>query len=209
MAAIGKVGNAKATELIPCTWTNRPSAVSFAGFRLWMTDLEHWFRSNGARWIPEGTLRLYNNVADIVLLGSASVAEQRVAGLLLPAGLIGAGYDIDVTVMTTYTNAANNKVLRIRLGDADDLLGTEFLTGTTTSTATAQNMCKIRTSTASANAQLGYAVSVSTPYGNSSGAPVAGTVNMSNNSYLVISGQCVNSAHTLTIKAYTVDITAP
>jgi hypothetical protein len=209
MAAIGKVGNAKVTELTPCTWANRPSAISFSGFRLWMTDLECWFRSDGARWIPEGTLRLYNNVADIVLLGSVSVSEQKAAGLLLPAGLIGAGYDIDITILDTYSNSGNNKVLRIRLGAANDLNGTAYLTGTTTTTATAQNGCKIRTTTASANAQLGYAASVSTPFGNSSAAVITSAVDMSTASYLVISGQCTNAADTQTIKSYTVDITAP
>jgi hypothetical protein len=209
MAAIGKVGNAKATELIPCTWTNRPSAVSFTGFRLWMTDLEHWFRSDGARWIPEGTLRLYTSVATIAFLGSVSVAEQKAVGLLIPAGLIGAGYEISVTFLETYSNSANNKVLRIRLGAADDLTGTAFLTATTSTTTTAQGFCKIQTTDASANAQIGHAASVSTPFGNSSGAAITSAVDMSAASYLVISGQCTNAADTQTIQAYTVSITAP
>lgn len=192
------------------TWAGRPTSAA-VGAIIRITDVgstaagTEWVW-DGTRWNPNGRQRIFSSVADIALLGSVSVSEQKAAGLLLPAGLIGAGYEIDVTILDTYSNSGNNKVLRVRLGAANDLTGTAYLTGTTTTTATAQNGCKIRTTTASENAQIGYAASVSTPFGNSSAAVVTGTLNMSNASYLVISGQCVNSAETLTIKAYTVDI---
>lgn len=210
MGAIGVVGVSVPVAAVT-TWAGRPSAVGVAGRVIRITDVGStaagtFWVSDGTRWHPHGRQRIFSSVADIALAGATSVAEQKAAGLLLPAGLIGAGYEIDVTILDTYSNSANNKVLRVRLGSADDLTGTAYLTGTTTTTATAQNGCKIRTTTASANAQLGYAVSVSTPFGNSSAAVMTDTLNMSNASYLVISGQCVNAADTLTIKAYTVDI---
>ena len=213
MGAIGVVGLSVpvADVTTVTTWAGRPSAVGVAGKVIRITDVGStaagtFWVSDGTRWHPYGRQRIFSSVADIALLGSVSVAEQKAVDLLLPAGLIGAGYEIDVTILDTYNNNANSKVLRVRLGAANDLTGTAYLTATTITTATAQNGCKIRTTTASADAQLGYAAQVSTPFGNSTTAVVTGALNMSNASYLVISGQCTNAADTLTIKAYTVDI---
>lgn len=210
MAAIGKVGVSVPVDAVT-TWAGRPSAVGVAGKVIRITDVGStaagtFWVSDGTRWHPYGRQRIFSSVADIAILGSVSVSEQKAAGLLLPAGLIGAGYEIEVIVLMNYTNSSNSKVLRIRLGAANDLNGTAYLTNTSSTTLTGQNGCKIRTTTASANAQIGYASSVTTLFGNSSAAVVTGALNMSNASYLVISGQCTNTGETQTIKAYTVDI---
>jgi len=210
MGAIGVVGVSVPVAAVT-TWAGRPSAVGVAGRVIRITDVGStaagtFWVSDGTRWHPHGRQRIFSSVADIGLLEATTTAEQKAVGLLLPAGLIGDGYEIDVTILQTYNNNANNKVLRVRLGAADDLNGTAFLTSTVSTTATAQNQCKIRTTTASANAQIGYAGSVSTPFGNSSGAVITAAVDMSAASYLVISGQCAAGGVSQTIKAYTVDI---
>lgn len=209
MGAIGRVGVSVPVAAVT-TWAGRPSAVGVAGKVIRITDVGStaagtFWVSDGIRWHPHGRQRIFSSAADIAILGSVSVSEQKAAGLLLPAGLIGASYEIEVIVLMNYTNSTNDKVLRIRLGAANDLTGTAYLTNTSSTTLTGQNGCKIRTTT-SANAQIGYAASVTTLFGNSSAAVVTGALNMSNASYIVISGQCTNAGETQTIKAYTVDI---
>lgn len=194
------------------TWAGKPTSAA-VGTIIRITDVgstaagTEW-KWDGTRWNPNGRQRIFSSVADIELLEATSTSEQKAVGLLLPAGLIGAGYEIEATILHACSANANNKVLRVRLGAANDLTGTAFLVSSTAgaSTATAQNQCKIRTTSASANAQIGHASSVSSPFSSSTGAVVTSAVDMSAASYLVISGQCAAGGVSHTIKAYTVDI---
>ena len=150
MGAIGVVGLSVPVAAVTTwagTWAGRPSAVGVAGRVIRITDVGStaagtFWVSDGTRWHPHGRQRIFASVADIAVLGSVSVSEQKAVGLLLPAGLVGAGYEIDVTILDTYSNSGNSKVLRVRLGAANDLTGTAYLTATTSTTATAQNGCK-------------------------------------------------------------------
>ena len=94
MGAIGVVGLSVPVAAVT-TWAGRPSAVGVAGKVIRITDVGStaagtFWVSDGTRWHPYGRQRIFSSVADIALLGSVSVAEQKAAGLLLPAGLIGA-----------------------------------------------------------------------------------------------------------------------
>jgi hypothetical protein len=119
----------------------------------------------------------------------------------IPGGYLGPNGRVRVKVATTYTNSANNKTIRVRLGGlAGAVVGQQILTTTASSTFEfdfANN--------ANQAIQVGGVAAGIGGYGAGSAAS-SGTINTANDQDLVVTAQLANSGETITITSVCVEI---
>jgi len=192
------------------TWAAKPAATALpVGAEILVTDigpLGTKFYTTGTEWVPVGgRIRLSRVCADATE-STNSTSEIKTYGILVPAGLLAVGCEIQVAHEWTYPNSANMKTFRVRFGTADDLTGTVMAAPTFTTTATNQLLHNFRITDGSMAAQTGMATSVSLCYTNSSSAPATAAINARNNTYIVISSQRTLGTEAVVNKAYSVDI---
>lgn len=129
--------------------------------------------------------------------------ENILATVTIPAGLMLANDSLEILTMWSYTASTNNKTLRIRLGGIG---GTQF-------------MNSARNSGTEVGLQLGHTirnrgtVATQVGYGNgnftfsaSTVAPTPGSVDMSVQQTLVITGQKATGTETLSLESYSVKL---
>jgi len=126
--------------------------------------------------------------------------ETALATITIPANLMGANGSLRIYTLWSYTNSANNKVLRARFGGIG---GTAYLGQIFTTTAACSDMRIIANNNAT-NAQKGWNINGSL-LGSSSGALATGAVDTTASTTLVISGTLANSGETITLEAYIVE----
>lgn len=124
---------------------------------------------------------------------------QKLASVLIPGGSMGSKGVITVKSYWSYTNSANNKSLTYRFGSADDLNGTVFFNYVATTSATVVNEMTI-CNRGSESSQIGGPTALSSGNGNTSGAVITATIDTSQDTYLVISCNPVNSGDTITLE---------
>lgn len=142
-----------------------------------------------------------------VLLAASAVAsshtgntnETALATISIPAGAMGTGGGLEIRTVWSYTNSANNKILRARLGGAS---GTQYLADTVTTTASKVDVRWIKNRGA-ANSQVGGHLS-SSPIASSTLSAITSAVDTSAATTVVISGQLANSGETITLEMYEV-----
>lgn len=149
---------------------------------------------------PRRDLYLLAQTGVAVAALTGTTAETTLATVTVPAGMLGPNGALDILALWTFTNSANVKTLRVRLGG---LLGTAFLETTQTATAAAQTTTRIfnRGSVAS---QVGFVASVVSGGGNSTGAIVTSAIDTSAAVSLVITGQLANAGESITLQDYSV-----
>lgn len=133
---------------------------------------------------------------------TGSTSETALATVTIPAGAIGANGLLRVTLLTSHTNNANTKTIRVRLGGIG---GTAFISVANTATL---SMFFDRTiaNRNSQSAQVAAAASSINAYSASGSAPTTGTVDTSASQDLVISGQLQAGADTMTLESYLVEL---
>jgi hypothetical protein len=144
------------------------------------------------------------------ILGASGVAvshtgntsETALSTTAVAAGAMGPNGILRVRALFSYTNSANNKNLRIRLGGVS---GTEFANITATTTVHHDIIRTIHNRN-SASSQVGILATSTNPLTASSGALIAGTINTANAQDLVISGQLASSGETVTLESYIVEL---
>src|SRR5215469_5579749 len=117
---------------------------------------------------------------------TGTTSETNLAALRIPAGSMGRNGHIEIKILWSYTNSANNKILAIRVGT------------TVTTTATAQTLTIIRSNNAT-NAQTIYSFPPTTPFGSSTLATTTTALDTTADYYLNINGQLALSTETLTL----------
>ncbi len=135
---------------------------------------------------------------------TGDTAEAALATFTLPGGAMGANGVLRVTTLWTYTNSANTKTLRVRLGG---LSGTAFQanTVTTSNIGVTQRTIQNRNSQAS---QVGFnATSAASFTTVGSGSAVAvGTADTSVDQTIVITGQLASAGETVTLESCLVEL---
>ena len=132
---------------------------------------------------------------------TGTTAETALATISIAAGLMGANDSLLITTLWSYTNSANAKTPRVRLGG---ISGTAFTVLPLTTTATSQALTRI-TNRGSVSSQVG-ANTGNTGFVSSASAIVTANINMANSQDLVISGQLSSASETLTLESYTVEL---
>lgn len=144
-----------------------------------------------------------------ILLGSSAVTGMAVTGTLsettlatvtIPAGAMGLNGGIQVRCTFSYTNSANTKTIRIRLGG---LLGTAYYAVNTTTTVTAEAERVIKNRGA-ANSQVGSMPAAAAPYSTNASAPTTSSIDTTAAVDLVFTGALSNTGETITLESYEV-----
>lgn len=128
--------------------------------------------------------------------------ETALATVTIPAGAMGLNGAIEIRTVWMFTNSANTKTLRVRLGGIG---GTVFLNVAPTTTASSTDTRRIR-NRGSAASQVGSAPASQVPglIGSSSSFITTGTVDTSAAQDLVISGALALGTETITLESYEV-----
>lgn len=131
-----------------------------------------------------------------------TLTETALATITIPAGAMGPNGIIRVTGLFNYTNSANAKTMRIRLGG---LAGTIFveIANTTTATQPFQRIIQNRNSQASQGA---FPSTIGNSFASSTTSPATGTINTAVAQDLVITGQMAALAETMTLEQFFVEI---
>lgn len=143
-------------------------------------------------------------IAGAAAAHTGDTAETALASFTVPGGAMGPNGVIRVTALWTYTNSANVKTLRVRLGG---LSGAIFQANTvsTSNVIVTQRTIHNRNSQLS---QVGFNVSVANSFVavGSGSPPATGSEDTSVDQALVISCQLANSSETVTLEACLVEL---
>lgn len=133
---------------------------------------------------------------------TTGTTETVLATVTIPANAVGANGVIRITALWTYTNSANSKTVRVRLGG---LSGTSFGSAVATTTADLQLMYMIRARN-STSSQIGFAANAGASFQTTVTSPATGSVNMAVAQDLVFTGTTALSGETITLESYIVEI---
>lgn len=128
-----------------------------------------------------------------------TLVETALATVTIPAGAMGLNGGLMIVSAWTFTNSANVKTLRVRLGGIG---GTAFLSTGPTTNVTFMDIRHIR-NRGSMSSQIG-SLSGSAPIGLTSNTFITGAIDMSVAQDLVFTGQLALNSETLTLERYEV-----
>ncbi len=130
----------------------------------------------------------------------ATTDETTLATITVPAGAMGPNGLLRVKTLWSFTNSANNKNLRWRLG------GTAFLDATQTTNASYQDRREVHNRN-SQSSQVGWAANATAGGGGASTLAVTtAAINTAADTTLLITGQKASAGETLTLEAYLVEV---
>lgn len=128
--------------------------------------------------------------------------ETALATVTVPGGAMGANGILRVTTMWTWTNSANDKIPRIRLGG---ISGTIYFVTTQTTTASNRWQTQIHNRNAT-NSQVGFNSAASSPFVSATLAVATSAVDTAAATTLVLSGQLENTGETIALEYYLVEL---
>lgn len=150
-----------------------------------------------------GTIGTWRVLAASGVLNShtGTTGEVALATVSLPGGELGPNGILRITAVFSYTNNANIKTFRFRLGGVS---GTEFLNfnQTTSSGFMTQRIIQNRNSQSS---QIGAPLAIVNSWGPGV-TPPTGTIDTSTAQDIVISAQLANAADTVTLESYVIEV---
>lgn len=128
--------------------------------------------------------------------------EHALATITIPGGSMGANGVLRVRLLFSFTNSANTKTLRMRLGGTS---GTAFLNVGVTTTAAYATEKDIQNRNAQ-DSQIGAPANSSSASANTSAGVVTAAVDTAANQDLVITGQLTDAGETVTLRSYVVEV---
>lgn len=142
-------------------------------------------------------------VSGVASSAGANTTENVLATVTIPAGMMGPNGLLRIYSLWSYTNSANNKTLRIRLGGAG---GTQALAITQTTSTHMSDIRFIQNANAQ-NVQVFHdRGSIPVGGGTASGTNVSAAIDTSAATTLVFTGQKASSGETLTLSSYLVEL---
>lgn len=135
--------------------------------------------------------------------GAADTAENTLATITVPANAMGPNGSLRIWTSWTFTNGADDKIIRARFSGA---AGTIYTTNTLTTTLSTRTVFEISNRNAT-NSQVGSCSSSASAFGaNSANALVTSTVDTTAATTIVITGQKETGGDTLTLERYLVEV---
>jgi hypothetical protein len=142
-------------------------------------------------------------VSGVASSAGANTTENVLATVNIPAGIMGPNGLLRIYSLWSYTNSANNKTLRIRLGGAG---GTQVFAITQTTSTHMSDLRHIQNANAQ-NAQVFHDRGSQPAVGaTSAGANVTAAIDTSLGTTLVFTGQKALNSETLTLSSYYVEL---
>lgn len=180
-----------------------PSAGSNSGKIYRVTDAGNaLFVSDGTSWKPVGGVALLAASGASASTPASSTANETLATVTVPAGVMGANGQLEIFTLWTVTTSANNKTVRVNFG------GTDFLAGVWTTQVSSQFYTNIANRNA-ANSQKGMNAATSTVFGGTTSAHATASVDTTAAVSLTLKAQCANAADTITLEKYSVKLLVP
>ena len=180
------------------TWANKPS-VAPIGQIICITDIGE----NGSLWRGDGTtwkrlhqIRFSDLYASVALTGTTS--ETTLLTVNIPAGLIGISGKVKMYPLYSMTNNANGKVLRVKLGGSTAF--SAFVSNSSQSSA----LVIIRN--VGSEAVQKSSTGVVSGLGNISTPLTSLTINTSAATTITVTGQLINSADTMMLEDFFMEI---
>ena len=160
--------------------------------------------AGAAVWTEVGAARVLAQSA-IAASITGTTSETVLATVTIPGGTMGANGTLRVTTLWSYTNSANNKIPRIRLGG---LAGTLIFSLTATTTGMYRDQREIHNRNAQ-NSQVFWGnTSSGGGWGTTVGTVSTGSVDTSASQDLVFTAQLANTGETITLEYYLVELVA-
>lgn len=151
-------------------------------------------------------LHAVGQLPEVILAQSAvaqtvtgATTETTLATIAIPAGSMGGNGQFEVITVWSYTNSANNKVLRVKLG------ATQFTVGTMTTTASSQLYTRVANRNSAAS-QVAHAAGNAPGFASSSGAVTTGTIDTSTDQNITITGQLALGTESITLESFIVKL---
>lgn len=188
------------------TWLTKPAAnaVPF-GTRIRITDVGVspgiLLVSDGTQWLPDGEQLLGRG--GVALSVTGTLAETVLATVTVPAGAMGINGGLHVHSAWSYTNSANNKQLRAKLGG---LAGTSHASIPVSTTAGLADMRRVRNRGA-ANSQVGSAAAGASAFSLGGSGPTVSAIDTSVAQDVVFTGTLALVGETITLESYEVWLT--
>lgn len=186
------------------TWANRPTTAQ-AGDLITITDVgpvDEIFKWTGSKWAPiNGQCLLYSTNASVSVTGT--VDQTELGTVTLPGGLVSANGILEISSFWTMTNSANNKIIKIKLGQTSDPVtgGSSFVNRTETTISIHQHLCILRCSN-SVNAQKAISSTISTGLGSTTASNYTNTYDLSTDKKIFFTGQLANTGETITLRGW-------
>lgn len=139
----------------------------------------------------------------VAVSGAADTNENTLATITIPAGAMGLNGILRVYSNWSFTNSANTKTLRYRLGGIG---GTVYFQTAQTTQAWYADF-RIISNRGATNSQVGPQNSAQ--FGSGSGSPATSTIDTSAATTLVITGQKGLAGDTLTLESYLCELILP
>jgi hypothetical protein len=186
------------------TWANRPTTAQ-VGDLITITDIgpvDEVFKYNGTRWAPiNGQCLIYSINTSVSVTGTTSQTE--LGSVTMPGGLMSANGILEVSTFWTVTNSANNKTLKVKIGETSDPAsgGTSFMNRTETTILIHQHLCVVRNAN-STSSQKGHSTGVSGGVGSSTLAITTASYDTTTDKKIFLTGQLSNTGETITLRGW-------
>lgn len=191
------------------TWANRPSAASNTGVVIRITDIGG---SAGSRWISDGTYWKPESGRVVLAASGAAVScdattnENALATFTLPAYSMGVNGILNIVATWSYTNSANNKIVRIRFGG---IAGERLLDSTQTTTASLRTWTEWQNRNRTDQQAGGTGQSSSLLAGGIGAAVFTSTQSTIIDQPVILTGTKASGAEVLTLERYVAELIVP
>jgi hypothetical protein len=206
---VGPDGSVLIRPVTAYTWALKPAAADNTGITIRISDVggsagSLWI-SDGAYWKPVGGRVTLGGSGEGVT-GALDTVENSFASFVLPGYAMGPNGCLNIVTTWSYTNSANNKVLRIRFGT----MGGERLVDSTQSTTASLRMWTEWQNRNRVDQQAGgTAQSNSLLAGGIGGAAFTSTQDTTVNNTIFITGQKATGAESLILMRWIAELIVP
>lgn len=155
--------------------------------------------SDGTRWMPLGRQCLGRSAVAASVTGTLS--ETVLGSVTIPPGLLGLNGGVEISASWSFTNSANSKTVRERLGG---LSGTALLSSAQTTQVQVIDVQRVVRNRNSASSQVCSPSSGILTGGTSSGSVLTGAINTAVAQNVVFTGQLANTGEQINLETYSV-----
>ena len=184
--------------IIEYTWANKPS-VAPLGQIICITDIGEngaLFRGNGTGWVRMHSVRYYDLAATVTL--TTTIFETELTSVTIKGGLMGGNGKLKIWPLWSMTNNANGKTIKLKID------GNVFYGNTRILEAQIQFLSIVRNTNSQSVQKISSGITAG--LGVTTGVVTSLTVNTSADFTISITGQLANSADTLTLEGFFVEI---
>lgn len=184
--------------IIDYTWATKPS-VAPNGQIICVTDIGEngsLWRGDGTKWVRLHSIKFYDLSAAVALTGTT--VETTLLTINIPSGLIGTNGKVKMYPLYSMTNNANSKTLRVKLGGS-----TAFSTSVSSSS---QSSALVIIRNIGSESVQKSATTVVSGLGNNSATLTTLAIDTSVTTTIVVTGQLANSADTMTLEDFFMEI---